>query len=89
MNTTLMKTNMTPLQEAFYGNGHMINLSNISMTQRKKISNINQKRSKIPTRFGRTWDSWVITFCIMLTELFLACPLLCRKEVQMEVNQEQ
>ena len=84
MNTTLMKTNMTPLQEAFYGNGHMINLSNISMTQRKKISNI-----QIPTRIGRSWDSWVITFCIMRMELFLARPLLCRKKVKEEVNQEQ
>ena len=84
MNTTFMKINMTPLREAFCGNGKMINRSNISMTQRKKNSYM-----EIPISFGRTWDSWVITFCIMTMELFLACPLLYHNTVLEGVNREQ
>ena len=83
---------MTPLTvpKAFCGIGKIYDRSNISVTQRKKNSNI---LLYLPISFGRTWDSWVITFCIMTMELFLARPLLYHKKVVREsregVNREQ
>ena len=68
--------------KAFCGNGKQIDQSVTLMDQLKKAF----LRTKVN---GISLDSWVITFCIMAMELFLAPPWLCPLELpNMEVNLE-
>ena len=72
INTTLKKSNMKQVK-AFRGNGKQIDQS-VSLMDLIEKALMNPMKTKVN---GQNLDSWVITFCIMAMELFLAHPWLC------------